>query len=138
MDGIYFFSFVFWIFLIFVAIANAGVREKILENKLNKLKSHQVSTISLSIFIFLFSFVFFSIMRFNALEYQYFIVGLMWTLLTVSFEFIFGYFVAKKTIKTLISDYNIFKGKIWILVLIVTFLSPWLINKITESFILIP
>ncbi|NYT19033.1 MAG: hypothetical protein GKC08_01900 [Methanosarcinales archaeon] len=64
---------------------------------------------------------------------QFIYVGLMWLRLTVSFEFLFGHFVIGYSWERLLYDYNIFEGRIWLLVLIVTAISPWLVNRILSE-----
>ena len=51
-----------------------------------------------------------------------------WLGLTLLFEFGFGHFVSHEPWAELLADYNIFRGRIWILVLATTFLSPWLVG----------
>ncbi|WP_169310287.1 hypothetical protein [Flexistipes sinusarabici] len=51
-------------------------------------------------------------------------IGLMWAVLTITFEFLFGHFVAKIPFSELLNDYNLFKGRIWILIPIWLFILP--------------
>ena len=52
------------------------------------------------------------------------LIGALWLTLTVVFEFGFGHYVIGHPWKYLLADYNIFKGRLWSLVLLVTFVSP--------------
>jgi hypothetical protein len=57
-------------------------------------------------------------------------VGGYWLILTVGFEFIFGHYVAGHSWERLLADYNLGQGRIWVLVLVTTFLAPWLSHKL--------
>ena len=46
------------------------------------------------------------------------------------FEFGIGHFVFKKPWPELLADYNIAKGRIWILVLVATATAPWITAKL--------
>jgi hypothetical protein len=51
-------------------------------------------------------------------------IGTFWVILTVLFEFGFGHYVAKHSWQKLFADYNIFKGRLWLLVLINNIFAP--------------
>jgi hypothetical protein len=52
-------------------------------------------------------------------------VGLLWTALTLAFEFLFGHFVAGASWTDLLADYDVRRGRLWPLVLLATALTPW-------------
>lgn len=55
------------------------------------------------------------------------LVGGLWLVLTVAFEFGFGRWVAGHTWSELLRDYDVFAGRVWILVLLTVLLAPvWL------------
>ena len=56
-------------------------------------------------------------------------IGLLWLVMTLSFEFGAGHFLFKKPWSELLVDYNIAQGRIWVLVPIVTTLAPWWMAK---------
>jgi len=56
------------------------------------------------------------------------LIGGFWLVMTILFEFVFGHYVMGHPWETLLTDYNLFKGKMWVLVLITTFLAPWTIG----------
>jgi hypothetical protein len=51
-------------------------------------------------------------------------VGLMWVVLTLAFEFLAGHYLFHNPWSRLLEDYNVIRGRIWILVLITTLVSP--------------
>ena len=50
-------------------------------------------------------------------------------LATIAFEFAFGHFVAGHSWSKLLSDYNIFKGRIWLLFLVWVMIMPYVFYK---------
>jgi hypothetical protein len=63
-------------------------------------------------------------------SHQWYVVGLFWFLLTLVFEFSFGYFAQHRTWAELFEAFTFQGGNIWPIVLVVTFISPWLAAKI--------
>jgi len=56
----------------------------------------------------------------------------MWTAMTVCFEFGFFHFVAGVPWEKLLADYNLFAGRLWVLVLLTTLGGPAMIGVIQE------
>jgi hypothetical protein len=53
-------------------------------------------------------------------------IGALWVTLTLAFEFLAGHYVFGTPWRQLLADYNIFRGRIWVLVLVTTAIAPWL------------
>ncbi len=51
-------------------------------------------------------------------------LGLFWTLATIAFEFGFGHYVAGHSWQRLLADYNLFAGRVWVLVLLTLYAGP--------------
>jgi hypothetical protein len=51
-------------------------------------------------------------------------LGLFWTALTVAFEFGFGHFVRGLGWQLLLADYDLFAGRLWLLVLLTLYAGP--------------
>jgi hypothetical protein len=51
-------------------------------------------------------------------------IGIIWVVLTLAFEFLGGHFLFGKPWQELLADYNLFAGRIWVMVLIVTLMTP--------------
>jgi hypothetical protein len=57
-------------------------------------------------------------------------MGLAWLAMTVLFEFLFGRLVARNSWGELLQAYNLSTGNLWLLVLLVIALSPFLVAKL--------
>lgn len=111
--------------MVIIAIFNGLIRVKFYTKFLGELGAHQLSTIS---GVFLFGAYFWMVTGKWQIESttQAVLIGLMWLLITVLFEFVFGHYVMGHPWQKLFSDYNVFKGRLWIVILLWTAVGPYL------------
>jgi hypothetical protein len=112
-----------WVGLLFLAIINGALRDFTYLKTLGEHRAHQLSTILLLLLIFVYSYFVFGYWNLGS-EKEAILVGVLWLILILAFEFLFGHFVAKHSWEKLLRDYNIFKGRLWILILIWTAIVP--------------
>ena len=118
-----------WLAILALAILNGLLREKALVPAFGNFAGLIASGSILSICIFLVAFT--SAPCYGPLtSRQWLLVGLFWFLLTVVFEFSFGRVAQQKTWVELFDAYTFREGNIWPIVLITTFISPWLAAKL--------
>lgn len=119
-----------WIPMIFIGIVNGTLRETTYGKSLNELQAHQVSTI---VGIGLFSSYIWGLTHLWRLESttQAIVIGAIWFGLTIAFEFIFGHYVAGHSWNRLFQDYNLFAGRVWLLVLLWIAIAPWLFYQLS-------
>ncbi|MEX0287611.1 MAG: hypothetical protein AB3N14_00735 [Flavobacteriaceae bacterium] len=120
-----------WFPMIFIAIANGLFREKFLRNLFNELQAHQLSSLTLIVLFGIYVWVLFKIWKPETVN-QALMIGLLWLFLTVVFEFLFGHYIAGHSWSTLLHDYNILEGRVWIFILIWVTIAPYLIFKILQ------
>jgi hypothetical protein len=119
-----------WLLLVILAIINAVLRNQIYRPYFGDLRAHQFSTLLFIIMILLVTYL---VLRFSGLQVtdqEALIMGALWLVFTIIFEFLAGHYVFGNSWKTLIADYNILKGRVWSLVLLTTMLSPYAINTL--------
>ena len=51
-------------------------------------------------------------------------IGATWLVMTLAFEFVAGHYLFHTPWTTLLADYNVFPGRLWILVLAATIAAP--------------
>lgn len=122
-------AILFWIPMVFIAILNGIIRNSVYQKYTGELSAHQISTFTIIILIGVYTWF---IIPFLKLQFarQAIAVGLIWLILTIAFEFIFGHFVVGHSWSKLLADYNIWDGRLWILVLIWTTIAPFVIFKL--------
>ena len=115
--------------MVVFAIANGIFRDKILVPNIGHSIALPLSGITLSVLVFLIAY--FSVPFFGKNSGTTFLlIGLQWVLMTLFFEFIFGHYAAGKSWKILLQVFNIFKGDLFVIVLLVSLLSPYIAAKL--------
>jgi len=57
-------------------------------------------------------------------------IGVIWLVLTVAFEFLFGHFVVGHPWSRLLHDYDLLQGRVWVLVLVWTTIAPYVFYRL--------
>ena len=117
-----------WIGMVIIAIMNGVIRDAVYGKSLGELSAHQISTFTLIILSGLYLWLLGLTWNITS-PGQAITIGLIWLALTVAFEFLFGHYVMKHSWTRLLHDYNILKGRIWILVLIWITIAPYVFHK---------
>jgi len=119
----------FWLGILALAILNGALREKALVPALGGVAAQVASGVILSACIFLVAFA--AAPWYGPLaSRQWLLVGALWLLLTLVFEFSFGRLAQHKTWPELLEAYAFKGGNIWPLVLVAVFISPWLAARV--------
>jgi len=117
-----------WLVIVIAAIFNAVFREKILLPVIGSGFALPLSGVLLSILVFLITFVSISFIG-SSVAKIYLLIGLLWVVLTLSFELLFGRFIVGKPWHEIMQVFNIQKGDLFIVALFVTAISPWVAAK---------
>src|SRR5690242_7986411 len=122
-------SFAIWVSFIPIAILNGLIREKVLVPTIGHRFALPLSGISCALLFFLLTYL--ALPWLGTLKaVQYRIIGISWFVMTVLFEFLFGRLVAHKSWGELLQAYNILAGNLWLLVLAVIAVSPYLAARL--------
>jgi hypothetical protein len=119
-----------WFLFMIFAIINAVLRNVVYKPIIGDLRAHQLSTIFFIILILVVTYLVLKYSKVELTTQQTFIIGTIWLFFTICFEFLAGHYVFGNSWEKLLADYNIFQGRIWSLVLITIFISPYLTNKL--------
>lgn len=119
-----------WFVILLVAVLNGGVREKFVRPHLGDFAAELVGAAILSLACFLAAIL---VMRAAGPNWQGLAlrVGLTWLLMTVAFEFGFFHYVGGRSWSELLGAYRFWEGRLWIVVLISTFIAPFAAGKWT-------
>ena len=122
-------AFVLWLAILALAILNGILREKMMIPIFGSFTGFVISGVILCIFILGVAIA--AVPWYGQLTSgQLYLVGVFWLLLTVGFEFSFGIFVQNKSLVELFEAYTFRGGNLWPVVLLVTFVSPWVAAKV--------
>jgi hypothetical protein len=115
--------FLLWFPMLIIAIMNGLLRELFIKKYTGELSAHQLSTLTLVIFFALYiNFVVIKLPPASSKEAM--LVGCMWLVLTLAFEFGFGRWRGNSW-ETLLAEYNLAKARLWILVPIWIGVAPY-------------
>jgi len=112
-----------WVALPVVAVMNGIFRVAFLEPNLGPYAGHVASSLILTAAICLVAWLSINWIRPHGYR-DAFLIGSTWLGLTVAFEFLAGHYLFGNPWDVLFADYNFRQGRIWLLVLLATFLAP--------------
>ena len=112
-----------WFLLLVLAVLNGGVRDTWLSPRLGDSVGRALSSVLLSTLIFLATWLTIGWIR-PATSHDALKLGALWLILTLMFEFVVGHYGFRKPWAELLADYDLRRGRIWVLVLVVTVLAP--------------
>lgn len=115
---------VVWLLLLLIAVGAGALRTTLLAPRLGEQKAHIVGTlVVVAIFsgVIWFAAGWLSPARDRAALLG---IGVTWLAATVVFEFGFGHYVMGHSWDRLLADYNLFAGRLWLLVLLTILLMP--------------
>jgi len=122
---------VIWLLIACFAVGNGIIRENILAPELGETLALPLSGLTLSIIVFMVTYFSFNFIGAKAKTTCIFI-GAQWVFMTLIFEFTFGHFVADKSWSDLLQVFNVATGDLFLLVLLISLLSPCIVAKIRE------
>ena len=118
-----------WFAILLLASVNGAIRSAWLIPRLGETAGRAVSTLMLSGVVFLVTWLTIGWIRpattFDALK-----IGVLWLLLMLAFEFLAGHYVFRQPWPALLEDYDISRGRIWVLVLVLVLLAPLWIARL--------
>ena len=122
-----------WFILVVAAILNGVFRESFITSKVGEQVGHVISTVIFICVILVVTYLFLSNLKINYTKTDLLMIGALWLILTILFEFVFGHYVMGHSWNRLFADYNILKGRVWSFVLLTTFIAPLLIGSILQK-----
>jgi hypothetical protein len=119
-----------WFLFMILAVINAVIRNGVYKPIIGDLRAHQLSTIIFIVFILIFTYLIFRFSNITLTPNETYLIGIIWFLMTIGFEFLAGHYIFGNSWEHLFADYNILKGRIWVFVPLTLLFSPYLIHKI--------
>lgn len=115
-------AIVIWLAILVLAALNGALRDLVMAPRIGDTIARAISTVILCGLIPLVAWL--SIRWIGPRTRRHaLLVGVLWVVLTLIFEFGSGLYTGKSWAVTL-EDYNLLRGRLWVLVPIVTFFAP--------------
>lgn len=121
--------FITWFLFLPIPILNGYLRERWYASMTGTAAAHQIGVAILSMAFLIYAF--FSLRSYSAVLSvgQLLVVGLVWLLSTVAFEFGIG-LATGRSWNYMLADYKVWEGRVWPFFLLVMLLSPFIIRLI--------
>lgn len=120
-----------WFPMVLLAILNGTVRVLGYKKYFSELAAHQISTGSLLVLIGIYTYFVIKWLPPSSGK-QALGIGIMWSLLTLSFEFGFG-MIRGNSLKQLLSAYNFLEGQPWILIPVWVTVAPYIAFRMVSK-----
>ena len=121
-----------WLLMVVAAMANGLLRDGLLNVLLGPRLALPVSGVLLSALILAITWVCLPFIR-TGTAGGYLGIGLLWLVLTLAFEFLFGHFVAGKPWPEMVSIFDLRSGNLFSIILLVCTIAPWTAAKIRKE-----
>lgn len=122
-------ALVVWLGMMVLAILNGAFREGALVALMGPTARHVASTLLLCALIGGVAWI--AVPWIHPISVtQAWTVGVVWLLLTLAFEFRVGHYVLGTPWEELLADYNVLRGRVWVLVLITVTLAPVVVTQL--------
>ena len=125
-------AFVVWLLMLVAAFLNGALRELLIVRLVGEQVGHVISVFVLSGVIFGLAYLFVTAHR-RLPARTLFQIGLFWLALSLLCEFGFFHYAMHEPWEKLLADYNILRGRLLIVVWLITLLSPLLCSKLTRG-----
>jgi hypothetical protein len=116
--------FAAWLVMLLVSIANGATRDFTYGKQMSELAAHQLSTVTSVLLLGTVIWAFVQLFPPSSGQ-KAICIGLFWMALTVAFEFIFFHFAGGHSWSQLLANYNILKGRVWVVVLLWVAVAPY-------------
>jgi hypothetical protein len=114
-----------WGALLVLAFANGALREIALVPSMGDTPAHALSSVTLSAAIVVLSWVTIGWMHPQSASDAW-RIGALWLACTLAFELLAGHYLFGNPWSRLLADFNVLRGRIWILVLLTTVAAPFI------------
>ena len=112
-----------WFGIMLLATLNGAARDMVLVPRLGDPVARAVSCVTLASVILLVAWL--SLRWIDPMSIgDAWTIGVMWLAMTLAFEFLAGHYLFRTPWPTLLADYNLLAGRLWILVLAATVTAP--------------
>lgn len=127
-------GFTVWLFIIFAEFLHGILRVILLEPIFGDFRARQIAVFSGMVIILIISLLFIRWIQAKD-TFQLLIIGLLWFILTISFEILLGRIAMNLTWERILSDYNILNGGLLAVGLIFLIFAPLIAQKIRFNYI---
>ena len=109
--------------MVVLGMVNGFFRGLVLNRYFDETAARQLSTATLILLLTVYVYLIYDRLAISSGR-QALAAGVLWAFLTFLFETLLGYFVSGLSMSQIMGEYNIFEGKLWVLVLLALVFLP--------------
>jgi len=121
-----------WFVFLVIAFGVGAVREGLLRPRIGEPRAHVIGTLIAISLMMLVTYAFIRQIHESCSISDLILIGVIWLIMTVAFEFGFFHYVMGKPWETLLVDYNVLRGRIWVLVLATVLLGQIIVGTLVS------
>jgi hypothetical protein len=121
-----------WVGILVLAILNGGLRQGFLIPGLGESVGRILSPILLALLVAGAAWIAVPWIR-PGTGREAWLVGVLWLVLTLAFEFLAGHYLFGNSWERLLAEYDVARGRLWILVPITTLVAPALVHTVRSN-----
>jgi hypothetical protein len=121
--------FLAWFPLVVLGLLNATICQVVYARYVSELQAHQISTLTICILVAIYTWALSGVWKLQSPS-QAIGVGLMWMVLTVALEFVFGHYVLGDSWGNLLHAYNVLEDRVWGVFILWVGLAPYVFYRI--------
>lgn len=122
-----------WLCFVPIPFINGILREAWYKKKVGELWANFIGVKFLSLSFLAYTYLFFA-KNLDGLSFgKMLMFGFIWLVMTIAFEFGIG-LVTGKDLKYMLADYNVFKGRLWPIFLLIVLFSLPILNLFVKFF----
>ena len=133
LKKVYLLGLALWPVFLVTVVSLGAVREGVIAPALGEQAAHVIGTLLFVSIMLVIQFLFVGKVIGYVRRRDLWLIGIMWTVMTVCFEFGFFHFVAGVPWGKLLADYNIFAGRLWLLVMLTTLCGPPMLGRWNDT-----
>ncbi|MEW6185202.1 MAG: hypothetical protein AB1585_05615 [Thermodesulfobacteriota bacterium] len=120
-----------WLLMAVLAVLNGVARVSVITPYWGDQAGHLLSTLTGGIILFLTMYLFLPWIGPKSSR-RIWQLGFFWLGLTVAFEFLAGHYLFGNPWEKLLADYNLFRGRVWVVILLLQLFGPMLAAKLRK------
>jgi hypothetical protein len=123
------FALLTWAMVALCAVANGTFRAFVLQPVFGETIARMISCFMLITILLLVSHHSLNRTKLKFNDEELLVIGATWLALTLLFEFGWGHFIMGRSWDELLVDYDLLKGRLWVLVLMFTLIAPLITGR---------
>lgn len=123
----------YWLVLMLLGILNGIIRQTVYGPYVGEPWAHHISVFTAMFIMGIAIGLFLYYQKYQYSNKDLMVTGVIWTSLSIAFEFLFGHYIMNHSWDALLEQYNIIEGHLWPLVLAFILFAPMFLGSFIRN-----